>query len=179
MAAWSHAHDAFIRERRGALVGYAYLLAGDRPTAEDLVHDAIIRTFSKGLRMPDATRAEAYVRRAILTQFLNGRRARSRARAKQHLLVLPDVPAADEGSDEADRVARALAQLSPRERACVVLRYYDCLSTDEAADRLGVSAGAVKRYLHDARARLRVLLDDEVPEPADGVPVGVPRGRSR
>lgn len=169
MSRWRGVLETLIRERRAALVGYAYLLTGDRPAAEDLVHDAIIRTFARARRLDEVHQAEGYVRRAILTQFLNGRRAEALARAKQHLLIERDGAPADEHAGEHDEVMRALRALPPRMRACVVLRHFECLSTEETAAQLGVSAGAVKRYLHDALARMRedladLRVTDEPPE---------------
>ncbi|MDN4483771.1 sigma-70 family RNA polymerase sigma factor [Demequina lignilytica] len=182
MNRWQGVLDTMIRERRGALVGYAYLLAGDRPTAEDLVHDAIIRTFTRARRLDDPRSAEAYVRRTIATQFLNGRRSRAVARAKQHLLVERDAPPADQTAGENAEVTRALGLLTRRQRACVVLRHFEDLSTEETAERLGISPGSVKRYLHDALAVLREELrglDDSDEREDAGVRVVAPRGVRR
>ncbi|MDN4483767.1 sigma-70 family RNA polymerase sigma factor [Demequina lignilytica] len=158
MRAWHGVLDTLVRERRSRLVGYAYLLAGDRPTAEDLVHDAIIRTFSRARRLDHVNEAEAYVRRTILTQFLNRRDHAAMARSKLPLLVERDAPPADEHAGEHDAVVVALRRLPPRQRACVVLRHVEGLTTAETADRMGVSEGAVKRYLHDALAGMRETL---------------------
>ncbi|SEJ50442.1 RNA polymerase sigma factor, sigma-70 family [Demequina mangrovi] len=160
MKAWQGVLDTLVRERRSRLVGYAYLLAGDRPTAEDLVHDAIIRTFTRARRLDDVNRAEAYVRRTILTQFLNRKSSQEVARSKQHLLIERDAAPADEHAGEHDAVVLALRELPARQRACVVLRHVEELTTAETAARMGVSEGAVKRYLHDAVAHLRESLGD-------------------
>ncbi|WP_084100108.1 SigE family RNA polymerase sigma factor [Demequina sp. NBRC 110051] len=165
MSAWHGVLEELIRQRRSALVGYAYLLAGDRPLAEDLVHDAIIRTFSRARRLENVGAAEGYVRRAILTLFLNNRRSRSRALAKQHLLVVPDVAPPDDAAGDHDVVVCALNGLAPRQRACVVLRYFEDLSTAETAERLGLSEGSVKRYVHDAMVHMRGELGDIDPGP--------------
>ncbi|WP_284329353.1 RNA polymerase sigma factor [Demequina litorisediminis] len=55
-------------------------------------------------------------------------------------------------------VRAALARLSPRERACIVLRFYDDLTVPAIAERLGLAEGTVKRYLSDASARLATEL---------------------
>ncbi|WP_062377132.1 RNA polymerase sigma factor [Demequina pelophila] len=176
MRSWEGVLETLVRERRGALVGFAYLLTGDRPAAEDLVHDAIIRTFSRARRLDNIHAAEGYVRRAITTQFLNGRRSAATARSKQHLLVERDMAPADAHAGESAEVAKALATLTDRQRACIVLRYFEDLSTDETADRLRISAGAVKRYVHDAVARLREELGAfAAPEPT-AVQVGAAKG---
>jgi len=179
MRSWHGVLETLIRERRSALVGYAYLLAGDRPAAEDLVHDAIIRTFSRARRLGDVHQAEAYVRRTILTQFINGRRRQATARAKQHLLVDADAPPADESWGLRDAVVAALRRLPERQRACIVLRYFEDLSVAETANALEVSEGAVKRYVHDARELLRELLGDlGDEEPEVSVTVVVRKGAS-
>lgn len=180
MRSWHGVLDTLVRERRSRLVGYAYLLTGDRPAAEDLVHDSIIRAFSRARRIDHVNQAEAYVRRTILTQFLNGREHAAMARSKLPLLVERDAPAADEHAGEHDAVVLALRELPPRQRACVVLRHVEGLSTAETAERLGVSAGAVKRYLHDAVADMRSRLGElgfgDAGEPDDVTTVEVRRG---
>ncbi|WP_084104424.1 RNA polymerase sigma factor [Demequina sp. NBRC 110056] len=160
---WGATLETLVRERRGALVGYAYVLCGDRAAAEDLVHESVVRTFSRGRRLTDAQHAEAYVKRTIRNQFLNERRHERHARAKEHLVAAPEVAPADSRLDDYDDLRRALAQLSPRQRACVLLRYYDDLPIAHVADELGLGVGTVKRYLHDAAERLRAALGAEVP----------------
>ncbi|MBO3101822.1 sigma-70 family RNA polymerase sigma factor [Cellulomonas fengjieae] len=155
---WEADLDTLVTERGSALVAYAYLLAGNLASAEDLVQDAIVRTYSRR-RPEDITWVEAYVRRVILHTYLDGYRARRRFAAVTPLLATADVAdGAQEAAGDRTDVARALTALSPRERACVVLRFYDDLTLPEIGLRLGVSAGAVKRYLSDARRKLEPLL---------------------
>ena len=160
---WEDDLDRLVTERGSALVAYAYLLTGDLSAAEDLVQDGLVRTYTRR-RPDDVTWVEAYVRRVILNTYLDAYRARRRFAAVTHLIATPE--AADDqlgaAGDRAD-VARALTVLSPRERACVVLRFSDDLTLPEVGRRLGVSPGAVKRYLSDARHKLEPLLG---PQPA-------------
>ena len=151
-----------VAERGGALVGYAYLLCGRLSEAEDLVQEGLIRTFSRRRSGVDVAWLEAYVRQAILSAYLDGYRKRRRWAGVAHLFATtPDASAAPDAlAVRRTDVRDALALLSPRERACVVARYLEDLSTREVAERLGLSEGAVKRYLSDARARLGVMLDD-------------------
>lgn len=157
------------RTRGSALVGYAYLLTGDRAAAEDLVQEAFVRVFSRR-RTGEVERWEPYVRSTVLRVYLDGRRRDERRRGWRHLSHgsehAPD--AAEVVVQDAD-IARALAVLTPRERACVVLRLHDDLTIVEIADRLGLATGTVKRYLHDAAARLAPLVGPDA-VPHDDVP---------
>ena len=160
--------SALVQERGPALVGYAYLLAGNVSDAEDLVQEGLIRTFSRRRSGADIEWLEAYVRRAILTAFLDGHRKKRRWLRSVHLF---EGPTSHESPDAAAHqridVHAALAGLPPRMRACVVLRHYQDLSVREVAERLGIHEGTVKRHLSDARERLGPLLaaddDDHVP----------------
>lgn len=159
MAAWEQTLDELVRTRGSALVGYAYLLCGDRREAEDLVQDALVKTFSRGRGGLETHSLEGYVRRAVLTTYVDGFRRRRRWAAVRHLLVADDVgQAPDVGVAVRADVAAALAALSPRERACVVLRFYEDLTVPAIADALALSQGSVKRYLSDAVHRMEHLL---------------------
>ncbi|WP_024285828.1 RNA polymerase sigma factor [Cellulomonas sp. KRMCY2] len=151
--------ETLARERGPALVGYAYLLTRDLHSAQDLVQESMVRTFSRTHRGQDVVSLEAYVRRAILNAYLNTHRSRGRWALVRHLAVDSRRPEAPEtvATDRVDVLA-ALSRLSPRERACIVLRHVEDLTVPEIAARLSVSEGAVKRYLSDARTRLAPLL---------------------
>jgi len=86
MAQWEQALDELVRTRGTALVGYAYLLCGDRREAEDLVQDALVRTFARG-RLTEAAALEGYVRRTLLNTYLDGFRRRRRWAAVRHLVA--------------------------------------------------------------------------------------------
>lgn len=159
MTAWEQVLDELVRARGRALVRYATLLTGDEREGEDLVQDALVRCFSQGRPLRERAAAEAYVRRAVLTIFLDGHRRTARWTAVRHLLARDDdtadhTPASTARLD----VQTALLTLRPRLRACVVLRFYDDLTVPEIARRLEVSDGTVKRYLFDAIRQLESLL---------------------
>ena len=157
--AWSEQFGELSTTRYPALLAYATLLAGSRAPAEDLVHDALLRTFSRPRRFASPGHAEAYVRRAILSAFLDGHRRRATlVRAFARVAERPEAPDGSPAVDDRDRVQAALDELSPRVRACIVLRFYDDLTVADVAARLGLSTGAAKRYLSDGMARLRDLL---------------------
>ncbi|MCW2941991.1 MAG: hypothetical protein JWN00_4976 [Actinomycetia bacterium] len=158
MADWETAMVTLARERGGALKRYAFLLSGDDAEADDLLQEALVRAFARPGRRADAE-AEAYVRRILLNRFLDTRRRR-----QGWFRVRPLVATAEEAPDPmaaaVDRadVRVALAGLTPRQRACTVLRYYEDLPVAEIADALGCSDGTVKRHLSDAHTRLAAAL---------------------
>lgn len=152
---------ALARERGRALVGYAYLLTGSVRDAEDLVQDALVKTMLRSRSGLDLDVAEAYVRRTVLTTFVDGhrrlRRWRDAVPRLGHESTVPVPDTADRVSAQVD-VRAALSTLPRRERACVVLRYYDDLPVADIAETLGVSVGSVKRYLSTGTRRLEGLL---------------------
>jgi RNA polymerase sigma factor (sigma-70 family) len=157
--AWEQVLDELVRTRGRALVRYATLLTGDEREGEDLVQDALVRCFAQGRPLRDPGAAEAYVRRAVLSIFLDGYRRKARWTAVRHLLARDDAAADHEPASTARLdVQTALLTLRPRLRACVVLRFYDDLTVPEIARRLEVSDGTVKRYLFDAIGQLESLL---------------------
>jgi RNA polymerase sigma-70 factor (sigma-E family) len=151
----------FVEQRSTALVRTAYLLTGDRGHAEDLVQTALLRTARHWARARDAP--EAYVRRVLVN--LSRDRVRSLFRRPRES-PLPDevdiwsVDAGYEQVTERRAVVRALAQLAPRQRQVIVLRFFEDLSVEQTAELLGFSAGTVKSYTSRALARLRELLAD-------------------
>ncbi len=168
---WQTVVTALVEERGDSLMRYARLLCGSADDAADLVQDALVKTFGRLRNGFSVTSAEAYVRRAILNAYLDGGRRSSRWRRIAHLVAVPDledstVAAADGRID----LREELKKLTPRERACLVLRYYEDLKVDDIADALGISAGAVKRYLSDALGKMAVALAPENDTDTEGAP---------
>jgi RNA polymerase sigma factor (sigma-70 family) len=161
-AGWQGVVTTLVGERGDALQRYAVLLCGDQDDAADLVQDALVATFGRLRNGFGVTSAEAYVRRAILNTYLDGGRRRTRWRRIRHLAVSPEtIDSPDAGIESRIDVQGELARLSPRERACIVLRYYDDLQVADIAEWLGISPGTVKRYLSDALAKLAIALENE------------------
>lgn len=161
-AEWEQVVADLVDERGDALTRYAYLLCGSRDDAADLVQDALVKTFGRLRNGFGVERAEAYVRRAILNTYLDRGRRITRWRQTAHLHLAPSeaespAPSVESRLDLHDELRR----LSPRERACLVLRYYDDLKVDDIAEALGISSGAVKRYLSDGLARMAIALADD------------------
>ena len=144
----------------------ARLLTADDGRAEDLLQTALARTYLRW----DRIRADdpmAYVRRVLYTAHADW--WRRRWRDEYPTAELPDVPAAGDHAAqtvERDRLRAALAGLSPRERAVVVLRFYEDLSERDTAAALGIATGTVKSTCSRALAKLRVspLLVDATKE---------------
>jgi len=157
MSEWSRTLDALLRERGAALFGYAYVLTGSADSAEDLLQDALVRTFRSGRGSRDLNSAHAYVKRAITSAFIDsGRRSAARPRTVTHEgLEIQTTPDHAPASVAAADLHAALLTLPPRERACVVLRYLDGLPVAEVAAELGLAEGTVKRYVADGVAKLR------------------------
>jgi RNA polymerase sigma-70 factor (sigma-E family) len=149
----------FVRARGRALSRTAFLLTGDHALAEDLVQTALTRTVPHWRRVVAGGDPEAYVRQIMVNERIAWwRRRRYEVTAR---VTEPPCPV-----DEADRTVErvtllaALARLSPRQRAVVVLRFYEDLSVDQTAHLLGCSPGTVKSTTSDALARLRSLTAD-------------------
>ena len=154
--AWEPMLVRVAAERYSRLLAFAVLLAGSRAAAEDLVQEGFVASFSARARFASVEQAEAYVRRAIASRFVD--LARRRTTEREHVrLVAPLVEDVRE-PEFAPELRAALAELAPRERACAVLRHLEGLSTRETAQVLGLSEGAVKRYLSDALASLATRL---------------------
>lgn len=166
MAHWHDVLEEVVRVRGPALVGYATLFVPDRGGAEDLVQEALVRVFGRARAVTDVHAAEGYVRHAIRTTFLDQYRRRKGWEARTHLLVQDATVRGPEHAVTAGiDVGAALRVLSPRERACIVLRHFEDMPTAEIAADLGLSHGAVRRYLSDATAKLRAVLGDRAPRP--------------
>jgi RNA polymerase sigma factor (sigma-70 family) len=156
VARWQGFYDELAEARYPSLLAYAIAFTGQRATAEDLVQEAMVRTFSSPRRLSSAQHAEHYVRRAIASVFVDDKRREQLFRRSAARLADADVtPDGAVEVDSRDAVTLALVALTPQVRACVVLRYYDDLTVAQIADRLGLALGTVKRYLHDGAESLR------------------------
>ncbi len=144
----------YVAARWGALVRTAYLLTGDFHEAEDLVQVTLTKAYPHWRRIREET-VTSYLRRALV----NNNRSRVRRRRVTHLLMpfLPDTPASAGSTPGEDRdlLVAALAGLPERQRAVVVLRYWEDLSVEEVAHELGCSVGTVKSQSSRALAKLR------------------------
>jgi RNA polymerase sigma-70 factor (sigma-E family) len=159
MESWKQTLAELSRDRFASLKRQAFLLCGNDSQADDLVQDALVRAFSRPLRAPRPGAAEAYVRVIMVNLFIDG--ARRRTRWNRTATLLPGIQMAADLADQVltrNVVLDALNALSPRQRACVVLRYYQDLSVAQVASALGIGQGTVKRYLSEAMTRLAAQL---------------------
>lgn len=143
--------EQFVTARDAALWRSAWMLTGDDRLAEDLLQTALAKSWPAYDRVRrHGGSFEAYVRRALVTTYATW--WRRKWRGETPMAEPPSAVAADETETLAQRrdVMAALATLSPRQRAVVVLRYFDDLTEAETAQHLGCSIGTVKA--HHARA---------------------------
>lgn len=161
-ARWEQVVERLVAERGDALMRYAYFVSGSQDDAADLVQDALVKTFGRLRNGFSVASAEAYVRRAILNTYLDRGRRTSRWRKIAHLETVTEItPAASDDSDLALDLHEELRKLSPRERACLVLRYYEDMKVDDIAATLELRSGTVKRYLSDGLSKMATRLTAE------------------
>lgn len=166
--AWEPLLEQLVQERYGRLLARAHLLVGPGGDADDLVQEALLATFGGRARLRSIEAAEQYVRRAIVSRFVDRLRRAGRERtAHDEAARLDAGPWPESFSTELEV---ALAGIAPRERACVVLRHVEQMSVAETAATLGLSQGAVKRYTFDGLAGLSAALGTAAPAGAE-VPV--------
>ncbi|MFR9774884.1 SigE family RNA polymerase sigma factor [Micromonospora sp. MS34] len=157
----SETFHEFVVQRSAALSRTAYLLTGDHQLAEDLLQTALARTYRHWRRIRDGD-PEAYARRVMYHQQVSWWRRRRVAER------LEPVPAERGGGDHTEdttlrlSLMAALRRLTPRQRAVVVLRFYEDLTEPQVAEALGCSLGTVKRHGWDAVRRLREIVPDLV-----------------
>jgi RNA polymerase sigma-70 factor, ECF subfamily len=159
----------FVRARSAAMLRIAYLVCGDMTLAEDLVQTTLTRTYLAWRRHDGIESLDAYARRVLLNTATSW--WRRRWRGERPTLDLPERPVSDRTDHVAERDAmwRLLNRLPARQRAVIVLRYYEDLSEADIATQLGLSVGTVKSHASRALATLRAHLgDDHAPLAATG-----------
>jgi RNA polymerase sigma-70 factor (ECF subfamily) len=149
---WQPLVEDLIAQRGAPLLAYAEMLSARNSDAEDLFQDALVKCFSRRRSIETVGDAESYARRAMQTIVIDRARARGvRKRAADKAFARePSAADVDAGID----LHRALRILTPRERVCVVMKYFDDMTIAQVADGLGLADGTVKRYLSDATKAL-------------------------
>lgn len=152
--------EHFLAERADHLLATAVLLTGSREAGEDLLQTAVERLLRRWCRFDG--NPEAYLRRTLCNLATDGYRRAGRWRQKERLLRTepPQTPDATSEVDLRDALVRLLLQLPVRQRAVLVLRYWEQLTDAETAATLGCPEGTVKSAGSRALMRLRELAAD-------------------
>jgi RNA polymerase sigma-70 factor (sigma-E family) len=163
--------EQYVAAQLPALIRYSAMLTNDRELAQDVVQEVLVRVHARWRRISALDRPELYLRRMVTNEYLSWRRRGARRAATLGrwgaTLARPEV------ADHAERtVARSalnqqLAGLPARQRAVLILGYYEGLGDPEIADLLGCSAGSVRSYRSRALAALRCELTETVPAGED------------
>ena len=150
-----------VAARAPALLRLAVMLTGNRAEAEDLLQATLVRTQAHADRIPTMGAPAAYLRAALVHEHLSGLRRLGR-RVRTSPLEGHDVAGSDDvaGFDRRDAAWRLLAKLPPRQRAVLVLRFYEDLPDREIAAALGCSEPTVRSNASRALATLRNRLSD-------------------
>jgi RNA polymerase sigma-70 factor (sigma-E family) len=157
--------EEFAQAHLPALLGFATVLTGQRATAEDLAQEVLIRTHARWDKIGGLDRPEFYVRKMVLNEFLSWRRRSWRLiPAGDAALWGPNVPDHSTGYAEHEAMLAQIARLPRRQRAVVVLRYYEDRSDAEIAELMSCAPGTVRAYASRALAALRVDLQPARPE---------------
>jgi RNA polymerase sigma-70 factor (sigma-E family) len=153
----------FAAARAGHLYRSACLLtAGDTHLAEDLVQETLGRLYVRWGRVSRVENPAGYAQTVLTRTFLAHRRRRSSG--ERAVDVLPETPAAAPDTPLRLTLIDALARLSPKDRAVVVLRYWEDRSVEETAGTLHTTSSAVRTRSSRALARLRALLGEDLAE---------------
>jgi RNA polymerase sigma-70 factor (sigma-E family) len=150
------AFERFVRQHTATLHRTAFLLTGNRYSAEELLQDTLTRLYPKWQKVLDADAGLAYVRRSLVNRFVSG--ARSPAARAESMWELPD---SWDGRDVSETVATAntiwqlLGGLPPRQRAAVVMRYFHDMSDPDIADVLGCRPVSVRSLVSRGISAMR------------------------
>ncbi len=163
--------EEFAAGRLPAVLRFAAVLTGDRAGAEDVVQEVLIRVYQRWDTIGGLDRPELYVRKMIINEFISSRRRLWRLVPAGRGSDLDDRVTPDHSGGQVERQAllAELAKLPGRQRAVVVLRYYEELPDGQIAEVLGCAPATVRSLAFRALATLRV----EVPEQRD--PAAMPR----
>ncbi|MFI6291345.1 SigE family RNA polymerase sigma factor [Nonomuraea sp. NPDC050790] len=145
----------FVLARQQALMRTAYLLTGDAHLAEDLLQSVLVKVAGRWDHLARDGNPEAYTRKALVNQYISWRR---RPRPESPTASLPEHGRRyDDAALDRIVLREALAKLTPKQRAVLVLRFWEDLTEAQTAQVLGCSLGTVKSQTHHALSRLRSL----------------------
>lgn len=155
--------EEYAAYRLPSVLRFAAVLTGDRGLAEDVVQEVMIRAYGRWGKISGLDHPDRYVRRMVVNEFISARRRSWRLVPSGQAEDVDDRVALDYASDHAERGAllAELGKLPARQKAVLVLRYYEGLSDAEIAEVLGCEPGTVRGYVSRALAALRVELTAE------------------
>jgi RNA polymerase sigma-70 factor (sigma-E family) len=160
----------FMAVHQRPMLRFAAALCANGRLAEDIVADVFGRVFEGWQRISSVERPEAYVRRMVLNEFISRKRRERRttvvASVNEYAELAPDHA---HRHAEHDALKSRMAALLPRQRAALVLRYYEDMTDPEIADVLGCATGTVRSLISRALAILRVPTEDREPARAAAV----------
>jgi len=158
----------FVVGRSRALLRTAYLITGSPVLAQDLVQEALAKTYVALPRLRDPGAIEGYARKAMSTTAISWHRLKSSG--ERPTSTLPDRPGADHAAavDQREWIWQAILRLPPRQRVAIVLRYYEDLTQEQTAEVMGCSVGTVKSQVAEGIAKLRTQLGPEIELVASG-----------
>ncbi len=153
--------EAYMLARHSGFLRTAYLLTGDQHTAEDLVQTALAKLYLSWDKVQRRELIDGYVRRIIVNEH-NSLWRRAWKRRELSTDTVPERPTGEDRHDEGRSAALwEFVQTLPRkQRAVIVLRYYEDLTEAETADILGISIGTVKSQASRALAGMRARVHD-------------------
>jgi RNA polymerase sigma-70 factor (sigma-E family) len=153
--------DEWVTARAPALLRFAYVVTGSQHAAEDAVQDALARACERWVRVGRTLDPDTYVRRMIVNAHISRWRRTRRESPVEAVLAADPQPDHSERLGTGDAVWAVCRDLPPRQRAAVVLRFYEDLDYAEIAGLLGCSEATVRSHVHRALAVLRARLTEE------------------
>lgn len=165
--------DAFITASWPSLFRSAVLIMGEHQLAEDLLQSTMTKVYRAWPRVSRVDHPRAYARTVMTNEAISWSRKRSSTEHPSQTWADVAVPGHEERVTQTEQVRQLLQELSPRQRAVVVLRYYEDMSEAEIAASLGISTGTVKSHAHHAMRSLERLLTADDPDHVE--PSGGPR----
>ncbi|MGH3518249.1 MAG: SigE family RNA polymerase sigma factor [Haloechinothrix sp.] len=154
----------YFARRRDAVRRTAYMLCGDWHRADDLAQTAFVAVHRRWRKIRDRAAVDAYVRKTLVRAAID--ESRRPWRREQYVETLPEAAPSEEGLDERvatrETLLTALAEVPPRQRAVLVLRYLEGLDVRAAAKALGCTEGTVKSQTARGLVALRTVLGEEV-----------------
>jgi RNA polymerase sigma-70 factor (sigma-E family) len=155
--------DDYVRLRGPALVRLARLIAGDAHLGEDLVQEVLTKAYPRWAKILAGGRPDVYLRQMLVNAHISWRRKRSSTETADGAERLERPAAGDLGTETVERQAlwRLITRLSPKQRATIVLRYYEDLDDTAIAEIVGCSPATVRTHTSRALAALREHLANE------------------